>query len=559
MSHGIAWQIGGTAGEGLESGGEIFAQVLATAGHLPTTQRDFPSRIRGGDTTFTVRLTPEGYLAPPTRVDVALAFNQTVLPRMLRTLDSGSLLLVDDGKLPLEVPTEATVALVPFSQLAKDAGLARAKNMVALGVSAALLGLAVASLESSIGDRFRSKGEAVVAANIAALNAGFAYGEEHFGARYPVVATDNGGALFLSGNEAACLGALAAGCRVAAAYPITPASDVLEFLTPKLHALGGVALQMEDEMAALNVCAGAGFTGAKSLTATSGPGLSLMTETIGMAGSMEVPVVIFDCQRPGPSTGMPTKHGQEDLWQIVHGGHGEFVRVAMAPMDVADAYHAAAELFRLTETYRCPGILALDQQACMFKQTVKPFDMEATATSQGVRILAKTTGNAWDNTFHAYADQPRSLPGGEGMFYANSTEHGPTGFTTEDPGARVAMVNRRLDIMTKIVADAQDPVVVYGDGPVTIISWGSSVGACREAAARRDDVRVVAVRLLWPFPKAALEAGLGAGEIYVAEANALAQLARLIKSELPIHGRCHNILRYDGQALTSDDILEAMA
>ncbi len=556
--HGVAWQVGGTAGEGLESGGEVFALALAATGHRPTTQRDVPSRIRGGDTTFTVRLTPEGYLAPPSHIDLALAFNGTVLPRMVARLRAGSLLLVDDGKGPEDIVTDADVAEVPFSAMAAEAGMPRAKNMVALGVSAALLDIPIDALADAVASRFESKGADVMAANRRAVLAGHEYGVEHFGARFPVAAVSDAPALFLSGNEAASLGALAAGCRVAAAYPITPASDVLEYLTPRLHEVGGVALQMEDEMAALNVCAGAGFTGAKALTATSGPGLSLMTETIGMTGSMEVPVVIFDCQRPGPSTGMPTKHGQEDLWHIIHGGHGEFVRVAMAPVDVEDAFHASAELFRIAEMFRCPAILALDQQACMFKQTVHPFDLEAEAHAQGVRAVAKTDGTAWENTFHAYADNPRALPGGDGMHYANSTEHGPNGFTTEDPVARVAMVDRRLRIMDDIVQTVRDPITVHGDGDITLLSWGSTVGACQEAAARADNVRVVAVRLLWPFPHAAVKAALGSGKVFVVEANAFGQMARLVKSELPIHDRCHSVLRYDGIPVTSDDILAAM-
>ncbi len=558
IGHGVAWQIGGTAGEGLESGGEIFSLALAATGHRPTTQRDFPSRIRGGDTTFTVRLTPEGYLAPPSHVDVALAFNATVVPRMAARLVPSSLLLIDEGKAPASLATEAEVAEVPFSALAAEAGLPRAKNMVALGVSAALLDIPIDALADAVAERFASKGAEVMAANRRAVVAGHAHGAERFGVRFPVQAVSDAPALFLSGNEAASLGALAAGCRVAAAYPITPASEVLEYLTPRLHELGGVALQMEDEMAALNVCAGAGFVGGKALTATSGPGLSLMTETMGMTGSMEIPVVIFDCQRPGPSTGMPTKHGQEDLWHIIHGGHGEFVRVAMAPVDVEDAFHAAAELFRIAEQFRCPAILALDQQACMFKQTVSPFDLDAEAHRQGVRAVAKTDGTAWENTFHAYADGPRALPGGDGMHYANSTEHGPNGFTTEDPKTRIAMVDRRLRIMDDIVQNVRDPVLVDGDGDITLLSWGSTVGACQEAAARSKNVRVVSVRLLWPFPRAQVEAALGKGPIYVVEANAFGQMARLVKSELPIHDRCHSVLRYDGIPVTSDDILSAM-
>ncbi len=556
----VAWQIGGTAGEGLESGGESFASALAATGHRPTTQRDFPSRIRGGDTTFTVRLTRQGHLAPPSHIDVALAFNATVLPRMVARLTEGSLLLIDEEKVPVPVGCPADVVAFPFTALAQEAGLPRAKNMVALGASAAIMALPIEDLAEAVTARFAKKGPEVVDANKRALRLGFERAAD-LAKRFPVEAVDQDPALFLSGNEAACLGALAAGCRIAAAYPITPASDILEYLTPRLHELGGVALQMEDEMAALNLVAGAGYTGARALTATSGPGLSLMTETIGMMGSMETPGVIIDCQRPGPSTGMPTKHGQEDLWHMVHGGHGEFVRVALAPTDVADSFTITSEAFRLSEMFRCPAIVGLDQQASMFKQTVAPFDMQGEAEIQGVRVTAKD-GDAWDNSFHPYAEGPRALPGGGGKYYANSTEHAPTGFTTEDPKARVAMVDRRLRIMERIKQTCRDPIVVEGDGDVAIVSWGSTVGACREAKDRLEaqgkQVRVIGIRLLWPFPTQQVKEAIGDREVLVVEANAFGQLARLLKSELPIHDRCRLVLRYDGIPVTSAEVVEAL-
>jgi len=573
-ARGIAWMIGGTAGEGLESGGEAFARALAAAGYRPTTQRDFPSRIRGGDTTATVRLTEDGHLCPPSAIDLALAFNATVLPRMDARLRGGSLLLVDEGVEGFVATSGAEVAAFPFSRLAQEAGMPRAKNMVALGASAALLGIPVGVLDAAVAQQFGRKGDEVVARNVAALHAGDAHARAVFGEapRFRAPAPQDRPAMWLSGNEAASLGALAAGCRFAAAYPITPASDVLEFLTPRLAEVGGVALQMEDEVAALNAVIGAGFAGARALTATSGPGLSLMTEAVGLASSTETPCVILDCQRPGPSTGMPTKHGQEDLWHLVHGGHGEGVRVVLAPTDVRDAFHATAEAFRLSQRFRCPAFVALDSQMSLFKQAVEPVDLEAEAARQGARGPNGSAdgADAWDGTVHPYGDAgdaPRraALPGeAGGIHYANSTEHAPSGFTTEDPKVRVAMVDRRLARMRQIVAEAQAPVVVEGEGDpdVVLLSWGSSVGACREAARRLRDSgrrpRVVAVRLLWPFPREDVRAAVGdEAPVLVVEANAFAQMARLLRSELPVHERVREVLRYDGTPVRSDDVLRA--
>lgn len=570
----MAWLIAGTAGEGLEAGGEIFSRALAAIGYRPTTQRDFPSRIRGGDTTFTVRLTNEGLLVPPETVELALAFNETVLPRILSRMAHDGLLLVDEGIEAGTPPAGCEVHHFPFTELAKSVGFERSKNMVALGASAALLDVPLGPLANSVTLQFKDKGDKVVALNRAALEAGHGEAAKRWGTgRFATPAPGKHEALFLSGNEAAALGALVAGCRIAAAYPITPASDILEYLTPRLQAIGGTALQMEDEMAALNVLIGAGYAGARAITATSGPGLSLMSETIGFAGSAEVPCVIVDAQRPGPSTGMPTKHGQEDLWHLVHGGHGEFVRVVLSPTGVADAFYATSEAFRLAHKFRCPAFVALDQQQSLFKQTVPPFDLEAEASRHGVLApnpaLAGTT--AWNKGYEAYGDtgaQPHRVanpgePGGR--YYSNSTEHAPSGFTTEDPAVRVAMVNRRLARMQAIVEDAHDPVVVAGpaDADVVLVSWGSTAQACLEARERLGrrgiSARVIGIRLLWPFPRdLVLQAVGNTAPIFIAEANAFAQLSRLVRSELPLHRRIREVLQYDGRPLTSDLILRAV-
>ena len=571
---GVAWLIAGTAGEGLEAGGEAFTRALAAAGYRPTTQRDFPSRIRGGDTTFTVRLTPEGHLVPPEKVDLALAFNATVLPRIDDRMSAHGMLLLDEGVPPLVATSGCRVEAFPFGPLAAAAGLAKAKNMVALGASAALMGIPLARLHESVADQFASKGEKVVAQNRAALEAGHGEATRRFGAHpiFPAPAPGTVPAWLLSGNEAASLGALVAGCRVAAAYPITPASDILEYLTPRLMALGGTALQMEDELAAVNVLAGAGFAGAKALTATSGPGLSLMTEALGMAGSCETPIVVVDCQRPGPSTGMPTKHGQEDLWHLVHGGHGEYVRVVLSPTDVADALRTVVQAFQLSERWRCPAFVAMDQQLSLFKQTIAPPDLAAEARACGTRVAASPPegSHAWDGTYLPYGDSgavpvPVALPGDPGgRHYSNSTEHAPNGFTNEDPRVREAMVRRRLERMEAIVREAARPVLVEGPATagVAIVSWGSTVEACREAATRlaRKGVpsRVVALRLLWPFPRDAVRAALGDARVFVAEANAFAQLSRLLRSELPVHDRLTDVLQYDGRPLTSARIVRAV-
>jgi 2-oxoglutarate ferredoxin oxidoreductase subunit alpha len=525
----VTWCIGGTAGAGVESGGEAFARALASLGYLPSTQRNFPSRIRGGDTTFTVRVTAGGYLAPGP-VQLGIVLNDTVKVE-------ADLVLVDGE--------------FPFTELAKQSG--SRSNMVALGASAFLFGMHLPDLASVVGEQFARKGEKVVAANAAALQAGFDEAKARFHEpKFTLATPKEGNRLLLSGNQAASLGALAAGCRFVAAYPITPASDVLEFMTPHIHDQGGIALQMEDEMAALNACIGAAFAGARSLTATSGPGISLMTETMGLAGSTETPVVVLDCQRPGPSTGMPTKHSQDDIWHLCLGGHGEEVRIVLAPMDVRDAFFITSEAFRLAWQFRAPAFVALDQQCSLMKQTVEAFDIPAEAAKHGREPVAHE-GNAWDGGFAPYGGDAVPIPGEPGPYLSNSTEHGPNGLTTEVPAVRKAMVERRLGIMQDIVAECDTPVYVEGDGDIVIVTSGSTTEAAREAAANIG-ARVAAIRLLWPFPVEAVRAAIGDRRVIVAEANSLGQLAALLKMHLPVHDRLTECKRYDGNPLSAADV-----
>lgn len=314
-------------------------------------------------------------------------------------------------------------------------------------------------------------------------------------------------------------------------------------------------------MAALGVCIGAGFAGQRAVTATSGPGLSLMSEMIGLAEATETPVVIADCQRPGPSTGMPTKHGQEDVLAMCHGGHGEAVRIVLAPTDATDAHRTAVQAFDLADRFHCPVLVALDQQLSLMKQTVGALD--ARPAPHAPRPSGPAT-DAWSGSFAPYGDsgaapEAKGRPGEPaGMHLANSTEHGPNGLTTEDPAVRTAMVQRRLDRLAAIPAATTDAVVVEGDGATALLSFGSTVGACREAAERNDGLRTVAVRLLHPFPTDAVDAALdGVDRVIIVEANATGQFETLLRANLPIHDRIVSVRRFDGNPITSDEILEA--
>lgn len=573
MERDLVWMIGGKTGEGVDSAGEVFAAGAARAGLEVHTFRLFPPIIKGGPTSYEVRMSARPLHARGDLLDCLVAMDDDTIGRHGHTLRPGGVLIVDDGKVAAAGPADAVRCAVPFTKLATAAGDAIMKNMVALGASARLLRLDLDGLRGAVRKRFETKHATVRERNIAAVDAGWRYADDHLGdaaARAPWTGArsgaDGGGhprRYLLSGNDAIALGAFAAGCRLYASYPITPASDVLEWMAAHLPAVGGAAIQTEDEIAALGVVIGAGYAGVRAMTATSGPGLSLMTETLGLAGMAEIPAVIIAAQRPGPSAGMPTRHEQGDLLHLVFASHGEFPRIVLTPGGLEDCFLDTAAAFNLAERYQCPVIVAVDQDLVLKKRTVPALPAGDVTIARGELVdgEAQPAGAAYRRyAITASGISPRAVPGQPGLLFLSSGDAHDDGgsIDVDDPAVRRTMVEKRLRKTRDVWQDVAG-TRTEGAGDVLVVSLGAPCGPIREALERlaREGVRArfLQIRCLWPFPSHEVGPAVArARRVVVVEHNATGQLATLILAHVGGHEKIRPIRKYDGLPFTPGEL-----
>ncbi len=577
MTADLNWAIGGEAGDGIDSTGKIFAQALARAGRHVYTSKDFASRIRGGYTAYKIRTAVEPVESVVDRLDVLVALTERTVEENGDELHEGSVIIYDGERTMMAdfEPPEGTVGLdVPLRRLAEDAGGAIMRNVVALGAACAVADFPIEHLDASLAKRFGEKGQHIVESNEQAARLGHAHvAEEHGvgGHGYDLETTDADYVL-LDGDEALGMGAIAAGCRFYAGYPITPATAIMEYLADRLERFGGHVVQAEDELSAVNLALGAARAGARAMTATSGPGLDLMTETVGLVATSETPLVVVDVMRSGPSTGMPTKQEQGDLAALLHGGHGEVPRFVLAPTTVAECFHRTVEAFNLAETYNTPVYLAADLSLAVSEQTYPPdeFDMDAVEIERGPLVTDEAGLEPWldeAGRFRPHADTPDGvsprvqpgLPGGAHM--TTGLEHDELGRRTEDRGTRVAQVEkRRRKYETAAAAEDWRPRE-FGepDAETLVLSWGSNEGAMREALTFLEadglDVRFLSVPYLSPRPD--LSGAVSAAErVVVVECNASGQFADLVERDAL--RRVRRVNKFDGVRFTADELAAAV-
>jgi len=574
----LEWKIGGEQGEGIDSCGDVLATVVTRMGYYAYGYKWFSSRIKGGHTHYKVRIGTGPVRAASGVVHVLVALDQTTLDVESPELVPGGLVIADaqfGPRLP-EGREDIRLVTVPLSQIAKEAGGMLYRNMAALGATAALLNLPLEAFRAYVAQKFGRKGETVVAQNETALTRAFAHAAQELGGtspfRLPPPARPlkEGERLLLTGNEALALGAVAAGCRFFAGYPITPATSVMETLVQVFPKVGGVVVQAEDEIAAITMVSGAAYAGARAMTATSGPGLSLMQEGLGLASTAELPVVVVDCQRSGPSTGMPTKNEQSDILALIYGGHGEAPRIVIAPASPEDAFLDAQRAFNLADRLQCPVIIASDLGLAEWKYTVdaKDLPLDAVPVDRGRIAREADLAEVPSGKFPRYDFTPdgvslRSLPGMKnGQYLATGSEHNRFGKVTEDPANRADMMAKRW---RKLKHVDFPPLTVGGDpeGDVALVAFGSTFGAVAEAAAelnaRGVATRHVHVRLLAPLPVEALSRALdGASHVFVVEHNATGQLETLLRMHGVLDGYAvHPVRKYDGTLFEPGEIVRA--
>jgi 2-oxoglutarate ferredoxin oxidoreductase subunit alpha len=573
MPKDLNWAVGGEAGDGIDSTGKIFAQALSRAGRHVFTSKDFASRIRGGYTAYKVRTSVDRVESVVDRLDILIALTERTVDENLDELHEDSIIIYDGERSMMsdfETPGDMIGLDVPLKRLAEDAGGAIMRNIVALGAACSVSGFNTEYLDESLEKRFGNKGEAIVENNKTAARLGAEYVESEYdlSTSYDLETTDNDYVL-LNGDEAIGMGALVAGCRFYAGYPITPATDVMEYLKGRIENYGGIVVQAEDELSAVNMALGAARAGARSMTATSGPGIDLMTETFGLVATSETPLVICNVMRSGPSTGMPTKQEQGDLNQMLYGGHGEIARFVLAPTNIAECFHKTIEAFNLAEKYQIPVYLTGDLALAVTEQTFAPeeFDMDEVEIDRG-KVVDEDSIDEWqteDGKFqpHAITDDgvsPRAFPGtGGGAHMSTGLEHDELGRRTEETGMRIEQVDKRERKVETAKAEEDWSPREFGDenADTLVISWGSNEGAIREAlellAEDGLDVRFISVPYIFPRPNLS-DAIDAAEETIVAECNATGQFADLIEHDAL--ERVTRINKYNGVRFKADELVD---
>ena len=565
------WAVGGEAGDGIDSTGKIFAQALSRAGRHVFTSKDFASRIRGGYTAYKIRTSVDRVQSVVDRLDVLIALTPRTIEENLDELHDGSVIIYDGERTTMEnapIPDEVVGLNVPLKRLAEEAGGAIMRNVVALGAACAVTGFPIENLDSALEKRFGSKGQKLVDNNKEAARKGQAHVSEEYDETfgYDLETTGNDYVL-INGDEAIGMGAIAAGCRNYAGYPITPATDVMEYLTGRIERYGGHVVQAEDELAAINMALGAARAGARAMTATSGPGVDLMTETFGLVATTETPLVICNVMRSGPSTGMPTKQEQGDINQMLYGGHGEIPRFVIAPTTIDECFWKTVEAFNLAEKYQIPVYLTADLSLAVTEQTFSPeaFDMSEVEIDRGKLVDEETLGE-WQNEKgqfkpHAITDDgisPRAVPGtADGAHMTTGLEHDELGRRTEDTEMRVKQVDKRSRKVETAKENEEWDVREFGEGDAEtlVISWGSNEGAINEAidilAGEGIDVRFISVPYIFPRPDLSDEIE-ASEDVIVVECNNTGQFADLIEHDALC--RVGRINKYNGVRFAADEL-----
>jgi len=564
-------RIGGEGGEGVISCGEILSKAVARGGLNIHAFRTFPAEIRGGLAMFQLRGSDGPARSYSQSADVLLAINHVAYDSYVNNIKDDGVLLydpafvnIDDrlgGRQRLELPLDAISNEVT--------GSSRAKNMVAMGALLSVYGVPLDYGKELISEYFGKKGDEVVKMNHGAVEAGFNFAEEHLAQlQKPFERQPGRDHILVNGNEAVALGAIAAGVNFVPGYPITPATPIFEFLCREMPKFGGKAVQFEDEIATLAAGIGASYAGKRVLTPTSGPGLSLMSETLNLAAMTECPLVIVNVMRGGPSTGLPTKTEQSDLKFAIYGTSGESPRCIMAPLDIYDCFWQTVRAVRIAEKYQMPVILLTDQALAYTSQNIPMPDLADVDLGEREAPAA----DADKETFLRYAitesgTSPMPIPGIHDLPYMGTgLEHTEKGAPNYTPEVHEAMTEKRFRKLKTLGARIVQQAKVEEDEPegceVGVIGWGSTYGAITEAIEmieRDTGIKVAHLhpRILSPLNEWRIRQFLGPlKKLIVPEENYTGQYAHFLKGKFGI--KPIEIHKAHGVPFTADELYAAI-
>lgn len=567
-------KISGTSGQGIISAGDILSYAVARKGYYVTTFRAFPSEIRGdGKCYYTLRISEKKRLTATGETDILVCLDETTIYEGIKKMMPNGVLIYDSELVPelKETREDIVVYPVPLTSLAKQLDSERSRNMVALGVVVGLL--KNLHLEEQILNdielRYKLKTQEIIDVNKKALKLGFEYAQNTLVRKdlYTNVNMQTSGAkLIMSGNEAIGLAVLTAGCRFFSGYPITPATEIMEWLAKELPKFGGKMVQCEDEIAAINYALGASFAGVKSMTATSGPGLSLMQEAIGLASMSELPVVIADVQRAGPSTGLPTKTEQSDLFAAIYGTHGDCPKIVLAPMNVEDCFYQTINAFNFAEQYQVPVIILSDASLGPRRECVDLIDIKSLKIIDRQKPILSE-----GDEYNRYQDtetgiSPITSVGDKyGEHVITGLEHTESNAPTPAADVHRKMTEKRFRKL-ETAAGQFSKAKTYGeeDASIGIISWGSTSGAVFEAIDKAFErgVKVQALypRTLYPLPTDWIKGFIKNKDVViVVEANYNAQFKSTIVERCTHINRGTEVLeflKYDGTPFNPEEIFE---
>jgi 2-oxoglutarate ferredoxin oxidoreductase subunit alpha len=573
MKHTFAVSIGGAAGQGVATPGNIFARIFARRGLYLTAYNAYQSIIRGGHTFLTIRIGPEPVTSIGDKIDLLIALNQDTMDRHLGLLGAGAAVIYNgDNIKPGTVPSGVRLCPLPVSELSRNSRNKVEQNTLAVAAALNMVGIGFQPLEEVLTQQFKRKGDAVVAENVEVARTAYQFATEHFEPFPRPLPMGGQPKAVLSGNMALAMGGAAAGVRFYCAYPMSPSTGVLHWMATHARKAGIMVRQVEDEIGVINMAIGAAHAGCRAMCATSGGGFALMTEGLGMSAMIETPIVVIDVQRAGPSTGVPTKTEQGDLWQMLGAGHGDYPRVIAAPGDIGDCFKIIPEMFNLTDRFQCPGIVLTDLLLSEGTTALDPGDLDFNVDIDRGELITSADGNGAKGykryLFTESGVSPRAIPGLPGYIHTAATdEHQEDGVLISDeftnPIKRRQMMEKRQRKMAGIEAAVKPPELIgRPEAEVTLIGWGSTKGVIQEAVEMLNEEGITAnqLQIRWMVPlhgEHIVEILKKAKCTIIVENNYSGQFARYLRSETSYVADGH-IRKYDGEPFMPHHIVEAV-
>ncbi|HLY19455.1 MAG TPA: 2-oxoacid:acceptor oxidoreductase subunit alpha [Bryobacteraceae bacterium] len=573
MKHSFAVSIGGAAGQGVATPGNIFARIFARRGLHLLAYNAYQSIIRGGHTFLTIRTGPDKILSFGDHIDLMIPLNQDTMDRHLHLLGPGAAVIYNGETIKPGTANEGVrLCPLPVSELSTNSRNKVEQNTLAVAAALSMMGVGFQPLEEVLAQQFRKKGDAVVSENVGVARNAYHYATQHFAPfPRPLPMTENPKAV-LTGNMALAMGGAAAGVKFYCAYPMSPSTGVLHWMASHARKAGIMVRQVEDEIGVINMAIGAAHAGVRAMCATSGGGFALMTEGLGLAAMIETPVVVIDVQRAGPSTGVPTKTEQGDLWQMLGAGHGDYPRVIGTPTDILDCFRMIPEIFNVVDKYQCPGIVLGDLLLSEGTASVEPGDLDFNTPIDRGELITSANGNG-ASVYKRYlltesGVSPRAIPGVPHHTHTvASDEHMEDGVLISDeftnPVKRREMMEKRQRKVAGIEASVPPPELI-GDpaAEVTLIGWGSTMGVIQEAVEMLNEEGITAnqLQIRWMVPlhgERIVEILRGCRHTIIVENNFSGQFARYLRSETS-YVPDGNIRKYDGEPFMPHHIVEAV-